>query len=64
MYYESNMDYLKNFPFSLIPDLLGMEYLDDTKMKKRYKEATQKYRDEYQKAIDSGITEAELNYRN
>jgi len=60
MYYKSNIDYMKNFPFSLIPDFLGMENPDDMTMKKRYKEAMQKYRDEYQKAIDNGITEAEL----
>ena len=60
-YYKNNpIDFLKEFPASLIPVILGLDNSKDAKAKKDYKDAMDKYRTEYQKAVAMGITPKEL----
>lgn len=59
-YYKSPIEFLRNFPKSVIQEMLGMENPDDLKMKDKYNKAMKRYRDEYEKALNLGITEKEL----
>ena len=60
MYYKSGLKFLRDFPFSLIPELLGWDNPDDAKMKKRYRDVMNRYRKEYWEAVNMGITVEEL----
>ena len=54
---ENPVEFLKNFPFSLIPEILGSDTKSSAKMKKKYKSAMERYRKEYYEALKMGITE-------
>ncbi len=59
-YYKDAISFLKDFPKSLIREMMGTENPDDAKMKKRYHDAMNRYRDEYWEAVKMGITREEL----
>ena len=59
VYYRTQWDFLKDFPMSIIKELF-LENPNDIAMRNKYIEAMEKYRNEYQRIINLGITKEEL----